>query len=121
MSVLFAAQMKYNLTPLLGKLFLLLVSRPIVTPGMIEKEFKIFSDAGVAVHRLRARLEGSGITVEMHRGVGYFLEPARREELRKELMAEADKLGQSDAEAGFDYEAEVRGAGDQPDDVTLEG
>lgn len=71
-------QMQYNLSPALAKLLLLLLGNKVVTVRMVEKEHKLATDARIAVHRLRRRLDGTGIVVQSRRDVGYWLDATTR-------------------------------------------
>lgn len=54
-----------------------------VTCRGIENERKITKDAKVAIHRLRRRLEGTGIEIRSQREVGYWLDPSSKEKLKE--------------------------------------
>jgi hypothetical protein len=71
-------QIKYNLSPSLAKLLLLLLNHKIVTIRMIEVENNLSTDARVAIHRLRRRLGIDGIVIQSRRDVGYWLDVATR-------------------------------------------
>lgn len=82
-------QMEYGLSPALAKLLLLLVQNKVVTGRMVEKEHKLSTDARIAVHRLRRRLDGTGIVIQSRRDVGYWLDPETRKTIATAMEDES--------------------------------
>lgn len=79
-------QMEYDLSPSLAKLMLLLIENKVVTANMIEHDFKIATDAKIAIHRLRRRLIPSGIEILSRRDVGYWLPISVKEAIEKRVF-----------------------------------
>lgn len=75
-----------GLSPKLTAMLLLLLDRKCVTRDMIEHEFKIFTEAHVAMFKLRRRLTYHGITVDNLRGEGYYL----TDEMKSKVMSLVD-------------------------------
>lgn len=78
-------QMKYNLSPSLAKLLRLLIENKIVTGRMVEIEHKLSTDARIAMHRLRRRMDGTEIEIKSRRDVGYWLDPDHKDEIIREI------------------------------------
>ena len=72
-------QMAFRLSSTLAKLLKLLLDHKMVTARMVEHEHKLSTDAKIAIHRLRRRMEGSGVAIESQRSVGYWIEPEAKE------------------------------------------
>lgn len=71
---LFEMRRTFRLSEVLAKLLQLLLTEPRVTTTMIEDEYRLSTDAKVAIHRLRRRLKPHNIRIETLRGDGYWLE-----------------------------------------------
>lgn len=65
----------FNLTQQQGKLLALLMDAPVASAETIKLRIKMDTEAKVAVHRLRARLEPHSINVQAKRFHGFWLEP----------------------------------------------
>ena len=100
MTNLIALQMRYDLSPSLAKILLLLAQNKIVTATMIEVEHKITKDAKVAIHRLRRRLEGVDIAVKSRRDVGYWVEPDARQTIHEAMKSDQLELPLGDGGNG---------------------
>jgi hypothetical protein len=72
----------FQLSPLLNKLFGLLLSLPTVTTNMIAQRVGITADAKVAIHRLRKHLKSWEITVHSKRSLGYWIDEADKVKIR---------------------------------------
>lgn len=100
MNELMALQMRYDLPPSLAKILLLLVENQVVTARMVELDHKLTKDAKVAVHRLRRRLEDTAVEIKSRRDVGYWIEAASRDIVRKAMQPEPMDLPAGDAGEG---------------------
>lgn len=96
MTSLMALQMRYDLSPSLAKILLLLVKNKVVTPSMIEVEHRITKDAKVAIHRLRRRLEGMQIEIKSRRDVGYWVDDEVRISIHEAAKSDQLELPLSD-------------------------
>lgn len=96
MDELKALQIRYDLSPSLAKILLLLAKNQIVTPAMIEHDHAITKDAKVAVHRLRRRLNNEPFEIKSRRDVGYWLEDSVRKDFKDFL---GSSLGGGDGAA----------------------
>lgn len=95
---------KYTLTPAMARVLQLLLQHKMVTHKMVEidrpvdvdgkQQKPIATDGKVLMHRLRRRLAGTDIVVHVQRSVGYWLDPASREKIMREL-SEPKSLPQS--------------------------
>lgn len=84
MTDLLVLQRRYNLSPLLAKLLLLLAHNPIVTAEMISADNDAAPIANrVSMVRLRKRLIPLGIYVQSQRHLGYWI----NEDIRVEVLA----------------------------------
>lgn len=105
MTELMTLQMRYDLPPSLAKILLLLVENKVVTARMIELEHRLTKDAKVAIHRLRRRMDATpDVEIKSRRDVGYWMEPASRDAVRRVITADQFELplaggGTSGAEA----------------------
>ena len=81
----------YKLPPLLGKLFHLLMTNPLVTNDMVEKDAELTHDIAAAFFRLRRRLDVQGITIHSQRDLGYWIEPEDKAKVREFLQEGSDK------------------------------
>jgi DNA-binding response OmpR family regulator len=70
---IFTLRKMYNLPARQAELLHLLLNNRYVSSTMIEIQFKIYTDAKVAVHKLRRLLSPFQITIEVMRGAGYYL------------------------------------------------
>lgn len=91
--------MKFRLTPAMAKIVLLLLENNRVTAQKIENELKIVTDARVAVHRIRRRFEGTGITVQSRREVGYWLTDESKAEIIAAIGKQAPAAGAGEGDA----------------------
>jgi hypothetical protein len=81
-------QVKFRLSTSMAKVVMLLLNNKRVTTNMIEFDHKIVVDAGVTIHHIRRRLEGSGIVVRSQRDVGYWIDADSRVKLYQALGIE---------------------------------
>lgn len=81
-------QMQYGLSFAMAKLLLLLIDNKVVTSRMVEKEHKLTTDVRITIHRLRRRLDGTGIVIQSQRDVGYWLDTAARTTIAKAMGEE---------------------------------
>jgi hypothetical protein len=81
---IFELRRAYQLSPVMARiLFALLRGR--VTVETIEKDLGIAMDPRVAVYRLRRRMSPYKIKIESMRDGGYWIEPADRDRISKEV------------------------------------
>jgi Rad3-related DNA helicase len=95
-----ALQMRYDLPLTLAKLLDLLARTQVVTVQMIEDERRITKDAKVAIHRLRRRMEASGIEIKSRRDFGYWLEKEHREQVFEAMKSDQLELPLGDGGNG---------------------
>jgi len=89
---LMALQIRYDLSPSLAKILLLLVQNKVVTARMIEVDHRLTRDAKVALHRLRRRLEGLDIEIKSRRDVGYWLGDDTRQAIHAVIEGDQKEL-----------------------------
>lgn len=82
-------QVKHRLSASMAKIVLLILENRRVTANMIENDHKIVVDAKVIIHRIRRRLEGSGIVIQSRRDVGYWMDNESKVKLYESLGLEA--------------------------------
>lgn len=78
---MFSIRRSFNLSVKQAQIFNLLLNHQYVTADMIEHQFKIYSDAKVAMHKLRRCLIPANINIEAMRGTGYYLDDAVKKEI----------------------------------------
>ena len=100
MNDLMALQMRYDLSPSLAKILLLLVQNKVVTARMIEVDHRLTKDAKVALHRLRRRLEGLDIEIRSRRDVGYWLDDSVRQSVSETVKSDQLELPLGDGGNG---------------------
>ena len=76
-------QLTYRLSPTLAKLLLLLLTNKFVTARMVESEHRLSTDAKIAIHRLRRRLDGLSVEIQSQRSLGYWLDEPTKEIIKK--------------------------------------
>lgn len=88
---MFDLRRAYRITSTQARLLIELLNNRSVKITEIENDLRLFTDAKVAMHKLRQRLAGSGIDIRTLRGAGYFLDPETKERVRNKirLLAEA--------------------------------
>lgn len=92
MTDLMALQIRYDLSPSLAKILLLLAQNKVVTPRMIEVDHRLTKDAKVAMHRLRRRLEGVGVEIKSRRDVGYWVDDTIRVTIHEAMKSDQLEL-----------------------------
>lgn len=86
-------QLKYKLTPCMAQALWLLLTSKVVTPNMLElNAHHITTDAKVLMHRVRKRLENTGIKITCQRHTGYWLDAASREIILRDIDDEQMSL-----------------------------
>lgn len=90
MTDLLSLQMRFDLPINLAKILVLLNENVVVTAEMIEQEHALAKHAKVALHRLRHRLDGTGIDIKSRRDIGYWLTKAGKEALANESPDHGD-------------------------------
>lgn len=90
-------QIRYKLTPCMAKALYLLLTTKVVTPGMLEVDAPITTDAKVLMHRIRRRLENTGIGIKSQRSAGYWIDQASREIILRDV-------GEDQLSLPFDHE-----------------
>jgi hypothetical protein len=78
--------MPFKLTQQQAKLLALLMEVPVASADVLSRKVKMSTEAKVAIHRLRKRMDEYGITVSAKRFYGFWLEPDQKAKVR-ELMA----------------------------------
>lgn len=94
--------MAFRLTPAASDLFGLLLSVPYVTTEMIRQRLEIATDGKVAVHRLRQQLKPWNIVIQSRRSLGYWLDPATKEQVRSVLNGGVFALPQPEPEVTYE-------------------
>jgi hypothetical protein len=79
--LMFTLRQTYNLPARQAQLMNLLLNNRYVTYDMIETKFKIYTDAKVAIHKLRRLLAPFEITVGVMRGAGYFIDEPEKKKI----------------------------------------
>ena len=74
----------YKLTPKMGELLALLLTREHVTANMILG-INVAANAKVAVHRLRTQTKDWKLKIHSKRYVGYWLDEATKEQIRQHI------------------------------------
>ena len=69
-------QVKLRLSRSMAKIVKLMLDDGRISTAAIENEHKIVLDAKVMMHKIRRRLEGTGITIHSRRDVGYWMDEA---------------------------------------------
>ncbi len=83
---IFELRRAYQLSPVMARiLYALLQGR--VTNSIIETDLGIVMDARVAVYRLRRRMAPYRIKIENMRDGGYWIMPADRDRILKEISS----------------------------------
>ena len=86
MPALLDLQLTYRLSPTLAKLLLLLLENKFVTARMVETEHRLSTDAKIAVHRLRRRLDGLSVEIQSQRSLGYWLDEDTKGTIKKAAL-----------------------------------
>ena len=83
---------EFHLPPALASLFALLLTSKIVTRDDVEVKHRMFGDAAVAVHRLRAKLKklDDGPEIQSERGLGYWIKAEERARVMQAVAAATD-------------------------------
>jgi hypothetical protein len=105
-----ALQMRYDLSPSLANILLLLVKNKVVNQEMVEVEYRLTKDTKVAMHRLRHRLKPHGIEVASMRDVGYWLDIKTRRAIYEAIKDEKEELSFGDEDNGSGDPATGAGA-----------
>lgn len=82
-------QLTYRLSPTLAKLLLLLLENKFVTARMVEAEHRLTTDAKIAMHRLRRRLDGLDVTIQSQRSLGYWLDEPTKQLIKQSASLDA--------------------------------
>lgn len=82
---LFEMRRAFRLSEVLAQLLRLLLTENRVTQQMIEHDYRLSTDAKVAIHRLRRRLKPHNIRIETLRGDGYWLEPEMKQQIEHRI------------------------------------
>ena len=90
MTDILSLQMRFDLPLNLAKILALLNENVVVTADMIEQEHALAKHAKVALHRLRHRLEGTGIEIKSRRDIGYWLTKVGKETLADQSLDHGD-------------------------------
>jgi hypothetical protein len=77
--------MPFKLTQQQAKLLALLMEVPVASADVLSRKVKMSTEAKVAVHRLRKRMDEYGVKVSAKRFYGFWLEPDQKAKVR-ELM-----------------------------------
>lgn len=93
-------QMRYKLTHCMAQALYLLLSNKVVTPKMLEFDIissigaktPLTTDSKVLMHRIRRRLQETGIDIQSQRGLGYWLEQVSRERVLRDIGEEQMSL-----------------------------
>lgn len=72
----------FNLTQQQAKLLALLMDVPVASAETIRTRVDMSTEAKVAVHRLRARLEPYQIAIQGRRFHGFWLEPTEKQKVK---------------------------------------
>jgi hypothetical protein len=87
-----ALQIRYDLSPSLANILLLLAQNKVVTAKMVEVDHKLTKDTKVAIHRLRRRLEGAAVEIKSRRDVGYWVDDKTRADIREAMKPDQLEL-----------------------------
>jgi len=90
--------MKFRLSPSMAKILMLLLENKRVSARMIENDLKIVTDTKVAIHRIRRRLENTGIEIQSRREVGYWLDDTSKTVLYEALGQQAPAVSAGEGE-----------------------
>lgn len=85
---LFEMRRTFRLSDVLAQLLRLLLTETRVTQQMIEHDYRLSTDAKVAIHRLRRRLKPHNIRIETLRGDGYWLEPQMKQQIENRIRGD---------------------------------
>jgi len=77
--------MKYNVTAAMAKMLLLLLNNKIVTAKMVEVDDPVTSDIKVLAHRIRRRMDGTGVKLQSRRSLGYWIDQESKEKIMADL------------------------------------
>jgi len=77
--------MPFKLTQQQAKLLALLMEVPVASAHVIQNRVKMSTEAKVAIHRLRNRMDEYGIKISAKRFYGFWLDPDQKAKVR-ELM-----------------------------------
>ncbi len=72
----------FGLTQQQSKLLALLMELSVVSGDIIHRRIRMTTEAKVAVHRLRARLDKHGIKIAARRYHGFWMEPEDKEKVK---------------------------------------
>jgi hypothetical protein len=78
----------FRLSQALSKLLGLLMAMPCVSSDTITGRLKVATDSKVAIWRLRQELKPWDIEVQSKRGVGWWLDDATKERVKKVIAGE---------------------------------
>ena len=92
MTAAMTLQMRYDLSPTLARLLVLLALNQAVTMKMIRDELGETKAVKVAMHRLRRRLAEIGLVVQSRRSIGYWLEKEDRERVLEDMKPDQLEL-----------------------------
>ena len=106
-------QVKLRLSRSMAKIVKLMLDDGRISTAAIENEHKIVLDAKVMMHKIRRRLEGTGITIHSRRDVGYWMDEASKAALLKALDVEAPAGQAGESEGAHDKADEAQ----HPDDT----
>ena len=74
--------MPFKLTQQQAKLLALLMDNPVCSADILQRRVKMSTEAKVAVHRLRQRMNEYGVTINAKRFYGFWLEPAEKTKIK---------------------------------------